>query len=96
MNPRLGLLRGREFIMKDMYAFDSSEENAKITYEAVCQVYSDFFQLLGVDALKVQGSSGDMGGNFSHEFHLASNIGEDVIFYCEKCKTGINAELSSK
>ncbi|XP_035206870.1 probable proline--tRNA ligase, mitochondrial isoform X2 [Stegodyphus dumicola] len=96
MNPRLGLLRGREFIMKDMYAFDSSEENAKITYEAVCKVYSDFFQLLGVDALKVQGASGDMGGNFSHEFHLASNVGEDVIFYCAKCKTGINAELSSE
>ncbi|KAF8771364.1 putative proline--tRNA ligase like protein [Argiope bruennichi] len=52
MNPKLGLLRGKEFLMKDMYTFDSSEENSQLTYEAVCNTYVEFFQMLGIDAIK--------------------------------------------
>ncbi|CAL1297462.1 unnamed protein product [Larinioides sclopetarius] len=93
LNPKLGLLRGKEFLMKDMYTFDSTEENSQLTYNAVCNTYDEFFQMLGIDAVKVRGSSGDIGGKSSHEFHLISDVGEDEIFYCPKCKTGINKEL---
>lgn len=93
MNPKLGFLRGREFIMKDMYTFDSSVENAKITYETVCESYFKLFQLLGIDVIKVKGSSGDIGGDISHEFHILSNVGEDKVQYCSMCKVGINSEL---
>ncbi|GBN71459.1 putative proline--tRNA ligase, mitochondrial [Araneus ventricosus] len=93
LNPKLGLLRGKEFLMKDMYTFDSTEENAQLTYKAVCNTYDEFFQILGIDTVKVKGSSGDIGGKSSHEFHLISDVGEDEIFYCPKCKTGINKEL---
>ncbi|GIY16194.1 probable proline--tRNA ligase, mitochondrial [Caerostris extrusa] len=68
MNPKLGLLRGKEFLMKDMYSFDSN-------------------------IIKAKGSSGDIGGKKSHEFHIISDIGEDEILYCPKCHSGINKEL---
>ncbi|GIY74288.1 probable proline--tRNA ligase, mitochondrial [Caerostris darwini] len=93
MNPKLGLLRGKEFLMKDMYSFDSSEENSLLTYESVCRVYDEFFHILGIDIIKAKGSSGDIGGKKSHEFHIISDIGEDEILYCPKCYLGINKEL---
>ncbi|KAG8175538.1 hypothetical protein JTE90_016686 [Oedothorax gibbosus] len=96
MNPKLGLLRGREFLMKDMYTFDTNEENSQITYNAVCDAYSEFFQLLGISHIKVKGSSGDIGGKKSHEFQLPSVIGEDEIYHCPKCKEGMNSELLEK
>lgn len=95
MNPKLGFLRGREFIMKDMYTFDSCVQNAELTYETVCKAYIQLFKLLDIDVIKVKGSSGDIGGESSHEFHIISDIGEDEIFYCLKCRNGINSELLS-
>ncbi|GFY53229.1 probable proline--tRNA ligase, mitochondrial [Trichonephila inaurata madagascariensis] len=93
MNPKLGLLRGKEFLMKDMYTFDSNEENSQVTYEVLCSAYSQLFRMLGIDAMKVKGSSGDIGGKSSHEFHFISDIGEDELLYCPKCRNGINGEL---
>ncbi|GFU45277.1 probable proline--tRNA ligase, mitochondrial [Nephila pilipes] len=93
MHPKLGLLRGKEFLMKDMYTFDSNEENSQVTYEALCCAYSQLFHMLGIDAMKVKGSSGDMGGKSSHEFHFISDIGEDELFFCPNCRNGINGEL---
>ncbi|XP_015910484.2 probable proline--tRNA ligase, mitochondrial [Parasteatoda tepidariorum] len=94
MNPKLGLLRGREFLMKDMYAFDSSEETSQCTYEQMCKLYNELLsEHLNIEPIKVQASSGDIGGKKSHEFHFKSEIGEDEILFCPSCKTGINVEI---
>lgn len=93
MNPRLGLLRGREFLMKDLYTFDATEDNARKTYERVCEAYDNIFARLGLSTVRVVGSSGIMGGSFSHEYHLLSDVGEDKIFQCSECAFGANAEV---
>lgn len=93
MHPRYGLLRGREFEMKDMYTFDSTEENAKITYDEVCQVYENIFKRLGLDFKKVIGATGKIGGSLSHEYQLPSSIGEDTIEVCSSCDFGRNIEI---
>ncbi|XP_042144403.1 probable proline--tRNA ligase, mitochondrial [Ixodes scapularis] len=90
--PKFGLLRGREFIMKDMYSFDRSAESAAETYDIVCTAYSRILERLGVPFVKVKASSGAMGGNYSHEFHFLSNIGEDRLFVCPKCHIGVSAD----
>lgn len=91
--PRGGLLRGREFIMKDLYTFDTSEENARITYDQVRVAYRKFFDELKVDYLEAQADSGNMGGTLSHEYHLQSEKGEDNILACSKCEFVRNEEL---
>lgn len=78
----MGLLRGREFIMKDMYGFDKDQENAEATYNQVCLAYQELFRNLGVKVQKVKGSSGAMGGSFSQEFHILSKVGEDRLRIC--------------
>lgn len=88
-----GLLRLREFIMKDMYSFDSSLENARITYEKVCDAYGRIFKEMGLNVLQVEASCGDMGGHLSHEYHLKSEVGEDHLWRCESCDRAFNAEL---
>jgi prolyl-tRNA synthetase len=88
-----GLLRLREFIMKDLYAFDESLENAKITYGKVCDAYKRIFQEIGLDVLQVEASCGDMGGHMSHEYHLRSDVGEDALFLCVSCSRAFNREL---
>jgi prolyl-tRNA synthetase len=91
--PRQGLLRGREFIMKDLYTFDSTDESALKTYEAVQAAYRGFFDDLGIPYLVASADSGKMGGNYSHEYHLASTKGEDTIISCSECDYSINEEL---
>ncbi|XP_054707160.1 probable proline--tRNA ligase, mitochondrial [Uloborus diversus] len=95
LNPKLGLLRGREFIMKDMYTYDANEENSEKTYVEICDAYEKLFNSLEIEFVKVVGSSGDIGGHSSHEFHVPSHIGEDEILVCPKCKTGYNIEVLS-
>jgi prolyl-tRNA synthetase len=91
--PRQGLLRGREFLMKDLYTFDVTEEEARVTYDQVRNAYSAFFNELGLPYLVANADSGSMGGNLSHEYHLASDNGEDNIVSCEKCDYSTNEEL---
>ncbi|XP_071166560.1 probable proline--tRNA ligase, mitochondrial isoform X1 [Mytilus edulis] len=93
MHPRHGLLRSREFEMKDLYTFDTTEENAKKTYEEVCQVYENIFNRLGLQFKKVIGATGNIGGKLSHEFLLQSDIGEDTIKVCNSCQYGRNIEV---
>ncbi|XP_014674558.1 PREDICTED: probable proline--tRNA ligase, mitochondrial isoform X2 [Priapulus caudatus] len=93
MKPRFGLLRGKEFYMKDMYSFDASEESAKETYEAVCEAYANLFQKLKLTYVKVLGTTGNIGGSVSHEFHLPASIGEDALYLCQKCSYQANAEV---
>ncbi|XP_038056308.1 probable proline--tRNA ligase, mitochondrial [Patiria miniata] len=92
--PRFGLLRGREFIMKDLYTFDSSEATARDTYNMVCQAYTRLFRRLQLDFIKVVGDTGSIGGSLSHEYHLPAQTGEDELFQCDKCGLGANAETT--
>ncbi|XP_058805334.1 probable proline--tRNA ligase, mitochondrial [Phymastichus coffea] len=85
MKPRLGLLRSREFIMKDMYTFDANSKNAMDTYEIVHNAYRKIFDALKIPYMKVIANSGIMGGYLSHEYHYLSNVGENSITYCKTC-----------
>ena len=93
--PRQGLLRGREFLMKDLYTFDVTEEEARATYDQVRRAYSAFLDELNLPYLVANADSGSMGGNLSHEYHLASANCEDNIISCKKCDYSTNEELYS-
>lgn len=86
MKPRSGLLRSREFIMKDMYTFDSDLNSAEYTYAVINQAYERIFKRIGIPYTKFNADSGIMGGSVSHEYHYVSNIGEDTILLCDNCK----------
>lgn len=91
--PRQGLLRGREFLMKDLYTFDATEEQAIKTYDEVRKAYVAFLEDLRLPYLTARADSGNMGGTLSHEYHFASPQGEDTIISCDKCDYSINEEL---
>ncbi|XP_006824315.1 putative proline--tRNA ligase, mitochondrial [Saccoglossus kowalevskii] len=91
--PRFGLLRGREFYMKDMYTFDANTENAIKTYEAVNQAYCRLFNRLQLHFVKVSADTGSIGGSMSHEYHLPADTGEDELWFCNRCGFGANKEL---
>ncbi|ETN42068.1 proline-tRNA ligase [Cyphellophora europaea CBS 101466] len=93
--PRGGLLRGREFLMKDLYTFDATPAHAKETYQIIRQAYSNLFEELGVSFFEVRALSGDMGGNLSHEFHIPSKVGEDTVIICNECDHSRNEEFVS-
>ncbi|KAM4642255.1 putative proline--tRNA ligase, mitochondrial [Discoglossus pictus] len=90
--PCFGLLRSREFYMKDMYTFDLTEQAAHETYNNVCEAYSKLFTLLGLNFVKVQADTGNIGGKMSHEYHLPANIGEDRLVVCGSCDFAANVE----
>ncbi|XP_005001131.2 probable proline--tRNA ligase, mitochondrial isoform X1 [Cavia porcellus] len=90
--PRFGLLRGREFYMKDMYTFDSSPEAARQTYSLVCDAYCSLFNRLGLRFIKAQADVGSIGGTMSHEFQLPVDIGEDQLVICPSCSFSANKE----
>ena len=92
--PRQGLLRAREFVMKDLYTFDSSEKSALQTYEMVRKAYDAFFNEFKIRYLAAEASSGDIGGDLSHEYHLPSLNGEDSIITCTSCTYVANEELA--
>ncbi|XP_052256707.1 probable proline--tRNA ligase, mitochondrial isoform X2 [Dreissena polymorpha] len=93
MHPKFGLLRGREFEMKDMYSFDLTEEAAMQTYELTCQAYCRIFDRLKLKYVKVEGATGNIGGSMSHEYHLPASVGEDTLYLCDSCGFRSNAEL---
>ncbi|KAL4925826.1 putative proline--tRNA ligase AIM10 [Aspergillus undulatus] len=92
--PRQGLLRGREFIMKDLYTFDHNVENALKTYELVKGAYTRLFDELRLPYLTAAADSGNMGGSLSHEFHIPSPKGEDTVVSCSNCDSIYNEELA--
>lgn len=83
--PRFGLMRCREFIMKDAYSFDVDEENMKKAYEIMWEAYDKVFTRLKLKYKVVQGDTGAMGGKISHEFMAMSEVGESLIAYCDNC-----------
>ncbi|XP_046475439.1 probable proline--tRNA ligase, mitochondrial [Neodiprion pinetum] len=96
MKPRLGVLRGREFIMKDLYTFDADLDKAKETYDLVCKAYDNLFQKIGVEFVKVAADTGIIGGSFSNEYHYVSNIGETVVVSCTSCNYFATTEIHNK
>lgn len=92
--PRQGLLRGREFVMKDLYTFDYNTEDALVTYDTVREAYKRIFDALKVPYLVAAADSGNMGGSLSHEFHLLSAKGEDTLVSCSGCDYVYNEEVS--
>ena len=85
VRPRYGLLRGREFIMKDAYSFDTSEEGLDIEYKNMARAYKRIFDRCGLETKMVQSDSGAIGGSVSHEFMVITDTdaGENDVFYCE-------------
>ncbi|KAF7535413.1 hypothetical protein G7054_g5383 [Neopestalotiopsis clavispora] len=94
LRPRHGLLRGREFVMKDLYTFDVDVETALQTYSEVRAAYSRLFDELKLPYLVAEASSGDIGGDLSHEYHLPSSVGEDNVISCDSCSYVANEELA--
>lgn len=90
--PRFGLLRGREFIMKDAYSFHADEASLDQTYQDMYNAYSRIFERVGINARPVIADSGAIGGNHTHEFMALSEIGEDTIVYSENSDYAANIE----
>jgi prolyl-tRNA synthetase len=81
VRPRFGVMRGREFLMKDAYSFDLDEEGLRASYEAMFVAYLRTFARLGLTAVPVKAPTGPIGGDLSHEFHILADTGESALFY---------------
>ncbi len=92
IRPRFGLMRGREFVMKDAYSFDYNDAGADTSYRAMYDAYVRIFSRLALKFRAVEADSGSIGGNFSHEFMVLANTGEDTIVTCNKCSYAANLE----
>jgi len=92
--PRFGLMRGREFIMKDAYSFDRDEAGARASYEAMHKAYTRIFQRLGLAFRAVQADTGSIGGSLSHEFQVMADTGEDLIVYNPETDYAANIEMA--
>ena len=92
--PRFGVMRGREFTMKDAYSFDRDAEGAAVSYDKMYQAYQRIFSRLGLMFRAVRADTGAIGGSRSHEFQVIANAGEDVIAYCPDSDYAANIELA--
>ncbi len=92
IRPRFGLMRAREFIMKDAYSFDADEKGAERSYEIMYETYTRIFERCGLKMRAVEAETGTIGGKFSHEFMVLADTGEEVILFCEKCSYSANRE----
>jgi prolyl-tRNA synthetase len=93
--PRGGLLRVREFIMKDMYSFDADEEGLDATYNTMAGAYASLYRRLGLTAVMVEADSGAIGGKASHEFMVLTPTGEDIVIHCDGCGYAANMEKAT-
>ncbi|RLB17740.1 MAG: proline--tRNA ligase, partial [Deltaproteobacteria bacterium] len=92
IRPRFGIMRAREFIMKDAYSFDIDEEGANLSYGKMYAAYEAIFKRCGLKFRAVEADTGPIGGSFSHEFMVLSDSGEDDIVSCQDCKYASNLE----
>lgn len=92
IRPRFGLMRGREFIMKDLYSFDRDEEGLDISYHKMYDAYTNVFTRCGLRFRAVEADSGAIGGSGSHEFMVIADSGEAAIAYCPDCDYAANVE----
>ena len=94
VRPRFGVMRGREFLMKDAYSFHTSKESLQETYDVMYQTYSNIFSRLGLDFRAVQADTGSIGGSASHEFQVLANSGEDDVIFSTESDYAANIELA--
>jgi prolyl-tRNA synthetase len=92
IRPRFGLMRAKEFIMKDAYSFDASDEAAQASYQKMYDAYTRIFQRCGLKAFPVDADTGVMGGKFSHEFMVPADTGENEVVYCDACGYAANID----
>ncbi len=96
IRPRFGLMRSKEFLMKDAYSFDVSLDAADASYMAMFEAYKRVFARCGLKAYPVEADTGDIGGKFSHEFHVLADSGEDGIAFCDGCGYAANLEKAGR
>src|SRR5687768_1153479 len=92
IRPRFGLMRAKEFIMKDAYSFDTSDEASQISYQKMYDAYVRIFKRCGLKAMPVEADTGVMGGKFSHEFMVPAETGESDVAFCESGDYAANVE----
>jgi prolyl-tRNA synthetase len=95
IRPRFGLMRAKEFVMKDAYSFDTTDEGAQISYKKMYDAYARIFDRCGLKTIAVEADTGVMGGKFSHEFMVPAETGENEVVYCESCNYAANMEKAS-
>src|SRR5215212_12242324 len=95
IRPRFGLMRAKEFIMKDAYSFDATDEAAQASYHKMYDAYARIFQRCGLKTIAVEADTGVMGGKFSHEFMVPAATGENEVVFCESCHYAANVEKAS-
>ncbi|MDP9264600.1 MAG: proline--tRNA ligase, partial [Chloroflexota bacterium] len=93
--PRAGLLRAREFVMKDAYSLDADWEGLDRSYRAQHEAYARIFRRAGVEAISVESDTGAMGGDVAHEFQVLTEVGEDRIAVCPNCDYRANMEKAT-
>src|SRR5437763_7501266 len=93
--PRFGLMRAKEFIMKDAYSFDATDEAAQESYRKMYAAYARIFQRCGLKSIAVEADTGVMGGKFSHEFMVPAETGENEIVLCEGCGYAANVDKAT-
>ncbi len=96
IRPRYGVMRGKEFLMKDAYSFHVDDKSLDETYKKMQQTYRNIFTRLGLDFISVEADSGAMGGSASEEFMVKSQVGEETIIYCENCSYAANLEKANE
>ncbi|MEM7646185.1 MAG: proline--tRNA ligase [Pseudomonadota bacterium] len=94
IRPRFGLMRGREFIMKDAYSFDRDRDGALASYERMREAYQKIFERLGVEYTVVKADSGAIGGDLSNEFQVVAEHGMDHVLLCKSCGYSANSEVA--
>jgi len=94
IRPRFGVMRAREFLMKDAYSFHADEASLRETYDVMHATYTRIFQRVGLEFRPVAADTGSIGGNASHEFHVLADSGEDSIAICDQCQYAANVELA--
>src|SRR5262249_53082522 len=95
IRPRFGLMRAKEFIMKDAYSFDATDEASQVSYQKMYDAYARIFKRCGLNAIPVEADTGVMGGKFSHEFMVPAETGENEVVYCEKGDYAANVEKAT-
>jgi prolyl-tRNA synthetase len=95
LRPRFGLMRAKEFIMKDAYSFDATDELAQVSYQKMYDAYARIFERCGLKAIAVEADTGVMGGKFSHEYMVPAETGENEVAYCESGRYAANVEKAT-
>jgi prolyl-tRNA synthetase len=95
IRPRFGLMRAKEFIMKDAYSFDATDEGAMASYKKMYDAYTRIFARCGLKAFPVEADTGVIGGNYSHEFMIPADTGENEVAFCEACGYAANVEKAT-